>query len=279
MPVIVEADSASIAPLLDLMPTGSHSVASIDRMHAWLDQHQDEYVVVLGPGISLATALECAEDLRIKRPTVSVVLVREQFDTDVLARSMHAGVRDVVVADNDDKALTRAVERAHQLYQALRGPGGVRQLGRVVTVFSPKGGVGKTTSSVNLALALTDRGARKVCLVDPRPRLRRRRDHHAALPDALDRAGRGVGGLRRPGDARGTAHPARGLADRAGGAGPPRRAGADHPAADLHGSSGRCATASTTSWSTPRRPSTTRRSRHSTRPTSASSSPRSTCRP
>ncbi|NYI46888.1 pilus assembly protein CpaE [Nocardioides aromaticivorans] len=166
MPVIVEADSASIAPLLGQMPTGSHSVASIDRMHAWLDQHADEYVVVLGPGVGLATALECAEDLRIKRPTVSVVLVREHFDTDVLARSMHAGVRDVVVAGNDDKALTRAVERAHQLYQALRGPGGVRQLGRVVTVFSPKGGVGKTTSSVNLALALTDRGARKVCLVD-----------------------------------------------------------------------------------------------------------------
>lgn len=166
MPVIVEADSASIAPLLGLMPTGSHSVASIDRMHAWLDQHADEYVVVLGPKISLATALECAEDLRITRPTVSVVLVREQFDTDVLARSMHAGIRDVVVSDNDDKALTRAVERAHQLYQALRGPGGVRQLGRIVTVFSPKGGVGKTTSSVNLALALTDRGARKVCLVD-----------------------------------------------------------------------------------------------------------------
>lgn len=166
MPVIVEADSASIASLLDQMPTGSHSVASIDRMHAWLDQHSDEYVVVLGPGVSLPTALECAEDLRIKRPTVSVVLVREHFDTDVLTRSMHAGVRDVVVASNDDKALARAVERAHQLYQALRGPGGVRQLGRVVTVFSPKGGVGKTTSSVNLALALTDRGARKVCLVD-----------------------------------------------------------------------------------------------------------------
>lgn len=166
MPVIVEADSASIPVLLAAMPTGSHSVAAIDRMYAWLDQHPDEYVAVLGPSLPLDAALECAEELRIKRPTVSVVLVREQLDTDVLARCMHAGVRDVVVASPDDKALTKAVERAHQLFQALRGPGGVRQVGRVVTVFSPKGGVGKTTSSVNLALALTDRGARKVCLVD-----------------------------------------------------------------------------------------------------------------
>lgn len=166
MPVIVEADSASVPLLLAALPTGSHSVASVDRMYAWLDQHPDEYVVVLGPSLDLDAALESAEELRIKRPTVSVVLVREQFDTDVLARSMHAGVRDVVVAASDDKALTKAVERAHQLFQALRGPGGARQLGRVVTVFSPKGGVGKTTSSVNLALALTDRGARKVCLVD-----------------------------------------------------------------------------------------------------------------
>ncbi len=35
-----------------------------------------------------------------------------------------------------------------------------------MTVFSPKGGVGKTTMAVNLALALADKGARKVCLVD-----------------------------------------------------------------------------------------------------------------
>ena len=33
-------------------------------------------------------------------------------------------------------------------------------------MFSPKGGVGKTTIAVNLALALTDKGNRQVCLVD-----------------------------------------------------------------------------------------------------------------
>jgi len=165
MPVLVETDSGVIPLLLRAMPAGSHAVGAADRMYGWLDQHSDEYVVALGPSLPLELALSYAEDLRIAKPTLSVVLLRDTFDTEALTRAMHAGVRDVVSVD-DEKGLTKAVERAQQLHQALRGPGGAKQLGRIVTVFSPKGGVGKTTSSVNLALALSDKGARKVCLVD-----------------------------------------------------------------------------------------------------------------
>lgn len=165
MPILIEPDPTTVQTLITAMPAGSHGVAALDRLAAWLDQHNDEYVAVLGPGLPLPEALSVAEELRFSRPTVSVVLIRSHLDTDVLTRAMHAGIRDVVAAD-DQKALTGAVERAHQLYLALRGPGGARQLGRVVTVFSPKGGVGKTTASVNLALALSGKGARKVCLVD-----------------------------------------------------------------------------------------------------------------
>jgi pilus assembly protein CpaE len=165
MPVLVETDSGVVPSLLRAMPAGSHAVAAADRMYSWLDQHSDEYVVALGPSLPLELALSYAEELRVVKPTVSVILLRAIFDTEALTQAMHAGVRDVVASD-DEKGLTKAVERAHELYLALRGPGGARQQGRIVTVFSPKGGVGKTTSSVNLALALADKGARKVCLVD-----------------------------------------------------------------------------------------------------------------
>jgi pilus assembly protein CpaE len=165
MPVVVDPDNTTITSLLTALPAGSHGVVSADRMRAWLDQHHDEYVVVLGPHLPLDEAVGVCENLRIARPTVSVVLVREQVDTHTLTRAMQAGAREVV-EDGDLEDISAAVRRAHQLFVALRGPSGAIQLGQVITVFSPKGGVGKTTMAVNLALALTEGGARKVCLVD-----------------------------------------------------------------------------------------------------------------
>jgi len=165
MPVLVEPDPTQVEALLKAMPAGSHAVAAADRMQAWLDQHHDEYVVVLGPSPSLEEVEAVCSRLRVAHPTVSVLLVRESLSTETLARAMKSGAR-VVVAANDPDAVVEAVERARQLFVALRGSSGAAQQGRVVTVFSPKGGVGKTTVAVNLALALTDKGARSVCLVD-----------------------------------------------------------------------------------------------------------------
>ncbi len=165
MPVLADPDNATVTSLLTAMPSGAHGLDSIDRLLAWLSDHTEEYVVVLGPHLDFEEAVALCESLRVARPTISVVLVREALDTHVLTRAMQAGARDVV-PDDDLDAVAAAVSRAHQLYVALRGPSGAVHLGKVVTVFSPKGGVGKTTMAVNLALALTDRGARKVCLVD-----------------------------------------------------------------------------------------------------------------
>ena len=78
---------------------------------------------------------------------------------------MQAGAREVVAMD-DLHLVAGAVSRAHTFSQALRGPEASKHNGHVISVFSPKGGVGKTTVAVNLALALTDKGARQVCLVD-----------------------------------------------------------------------------------------------------------------
>jgi pilus assembly protein CpaE len=165
MPVVVDPDSSTVAQLLSALPAGAHGVESPDRLGPWLDHRSDEYVVVLGPSLPFDEALSLCDGLRFTRPTTSVVLVRNAVDTEVLTRSMHAGARDVV-AHHDLAAVGNAVDRAQQLWLAMRGPGGPAHTGKVISVFSPKGGVGKTTVAVNLALTLADRGARQVVVLD-----------------------------------------------------------------------------------------------------------------
>lgn len=166
MPVAFEPDTEALDKLLDAMPSGGHGVHGFDQLRGWLEHRPDEYCVVLGPSVDLDEALAFCDDLRLSRPTTGAVLVRNEVDTPVLTRAIHAGVRDVVPRE-DAAAVGEAVERAEQLWRVLRGPArGGPKVGRVITVFSPKGGVGKTTMAVNLALALADGGARRVCIVD-----------------------------------------------------------------------------------------------------------------
>ena len=150
----------------------AYVLTSIEELRQHLDVDPAETTVVLGPSVNQAAAFRLAEDMRILRPGLGVVLVRQRIDTGVLAEALRAGVRDVV-AERDLSGLHAAVRRSQHLSVALRdqttvvtGTDRPQHRGRVITVFSAKGGCGKTTLATNLAAALADRGRREVCLVD-----------------------------------------------------------------------------------------------------------------
>ncbi len=98
-----------------------------------------------------------------------IIMLSVQSDNDYLRQSMRAGARDFIAKPPSGDELILSVrrwgERAHaeRKVEVERGPGlptqggaagGHRLEGRVIVVYSPKGGVGCTTLATNLAIGL-----------------------------------------------------------------------------------------------------------------------------
>jgi pilus assembly protein CpaE len=131
-------------------------------------------VVVLGP--SLATAEGLADFTRAARtrPAMSAVLVAEELSTGLLQQAMRAGVSDVIVMPVEHEQLVEAVARAAEqlptaapsLPVAAAPVEAENKLGHVISVFSAKGGAGKSVVAANLAILLARRSEKPVVLLD-----------------------------------------------------------------------------------------------------------------
>lgn len=130
-----------------------------------LQESPRENLVLIGPEVDMQAACDLSELCRVERPEVGVILLRRRLDVGLLGQALRSGVREVITSD-DLTALADAVRRSREVSQKMAGHGAdAVQEGKVVTVFSAKGGVGKTTFSTNLSSYLASTGA-KVLVVD-----------------------------------------------------------------------------------------------------------------
>jgi pilus assembly protein CpaE len=168
MPVVL-GDAARDGERLRLtLPDTVDTVDTVQALTAYLTDHPNEDLVIIGPETPLVMATEMAERYRLDRPTLSVLLLRRRVEMQVLSDALRSGIREVVLAD-DAQALLEACTRAQSVSRQLRrtdlrteSSGG----GKVIMVFSAKGGCGKTTVATNLAGSLSLLGQGRVCLVD-----------------------------------------------------------------------------------------------------------------
>jgi pilus assembly protein CpaE len=131
-------------------------------------------VLVLSPEVKEPDALGLAEFVGRTAPGTAIVLVRDHTWNGLLPAAMRAGIRDVVDMTQGSDELREAVERAIVWATNLRSASGAAvksdgsraQRGHVVSVFSSKGGSGKTFVTANLAVAIAEVTGEATAVVD-----------------------------------------------------------------------------------------------------------------
>jgi pilus assembly protein CpaE len=123
-------------------------------------------------------------------PESPIIMMSVQGEQDYLRRSMLAGAREFLVKPFSADELINSIRHVHELEKVRRqryapqqqqqqqqqqqGGGNAGNIfaapqperGKIITFFSPKGGVGRTTIATNLAVALHQTTEKPVVLVD-----------------------------------------------------------------------------------------------------------------
>lgn len=161
-----------VARALDMSPDSVDWLPSVTAAEEFIVvRHMQPHVIVLSAEVKDPDALGIADFIQRSTPTTAVVMVRDRASAALLPAAMRAGVRDVIDPAKGEQELTDALRRAIEWSMGLQsmkenGSGEQESRGRVISIFSSKGGVGKTFLASNLAAALASKEKKDTALVD-----------------------------------------------------------------------------------------------------------------
>ncbi|MGA7733345.1 MAG: response regulator [Chloroflexia bacterium] len=142
-------------------------------------------VVLMDINMPEMDGIKAAELLSTELPGIGIIMMSVQGEQDYLRRAMLAGAREFLIKPFSGDDLVRSIRHVYRLESSKRamaqaasvpvsgmmsanGKSGQEEShqGRIMAIVSPKGGVGRTTVAVNLAVALKLSTQKKVALVD-----------------------------------------------------------------------------------------------------------------
>jgi len=126
-------------------------------------------VVLMDINMPDMDGIHATELIRQNNPAIQIIILSVQGDPNYMRRAMLAGARDFITKppslDDLNSAIRQSGKMAHAeqakaaISPGLRGataisPASSMSLGKIILVYSPKGGTGGTTLAVNLAVTL-----------------------------------------------------------------------------------------------------------------------------
>ena len=131
-------------------------------------------VVLMDINMPEMDGIAATEAIMAQVPGTQVIIMSVQNEMEYVRRAMMAGAREYLIKPPDTDQLASSIRHVGRLASSTRTlvGGGTQttaksaETGKIIAIFSPKGGAGCTATAVNLAVALRQRTNKKVVLMD-----------------------------------------------------------------------------------------------------------------